>query len=451
MWMIALWAILIPLLAIAAGWLRPRRDVFLLLVYAQSIIYIDIAPTLASSDVNAAMQARYVWVQAFVLGLFQLPLILLYCATMRRRRRRYGDERTFDVSRWRLATFVVVCTLHGIAYFVIAAKYGLLYRRVADELPTIQLSMSLVELAIYRSFIELGPFLIAAQLVLLRTHPPMSRGVAWTSRAGLAITTLLFLAYAMVNSRLYSIMVIAMLLGVVSVTSSGERRLRPTTILAIMIAGLGCLYVIRVVNGVRASFASGRSLASLDNFLPFSSARSSTPDDEYRWRLNGVDLIAMIADNVEAQGPAMGSAWAVPFILSLDPIVKTPFTTEAKRASLTTAKTWLLLRYAGVSKADYYSCMLSDAYGNFAVFGFLFAAAIVGVVLATATAALRWSSAPAALLFAIFALERILPFEQGLETILFGWLKLVPFVIAFLLIFPLRRSHHQTQALSFEV
>ena len=102
-----------------------------------------------------------------------------------------------------------------------------------------------------------------------------------------------------------------------------------------------------------------------------------------------------------------------------------------------------MLRYSGVGKADYYSCMLTDVYGNFSIYGFLLPAIVLGVVLARATAALRWSAKPAAVVFAAFAITRVLPFEQGFESILFMWYKLVPFVLVALVFYPLRRSRYE--------
>ena len=438
MWMIALWAVLIPSAALVTGWLQARRDIFLLFVYGQSLIYINVAPILASQDVNSAMQTRYAWVQAWVLALFQLPLVVVYGLVLRRRKRVQPVERTFRVSARRLVILIAACVIHGVAYFVIAAKYGLLYRRLSDQLATIQLSMSLVEFALYRSFIELGPFLVAAQLLLLRAAAPMSPRLRLMAWSGVIVTAALFFGYAIVNTRLVAMVTIAILFGVVSVTTR-VRRISLIAVASTLIACVGGLYSIQVVNRVRSAFANGGSIFAVENFIPIGTGGDATPDDQYRWRLNGIDLIAMIADNVESQGPALGSAWVVPFVLSLDPIVRTPFSVDAKRAGFTTAKTWLMLRYAGVAKEDYYSCLLSDAYGNFTVYGFFLSAVIVGVVLAVATAALCWSPAPAALVFALFALTRILPFELGLESLLFGWFKLVPFVLAFLIIYPLRR------------
>src|SRR5205085_7524496 len=119
-------------------------------------------------------------------------------------------------------------------------------------------------------------------------------------------------------------------------------------VLGTALVAVGGLYALRVVENVRLSFSNGTGIFALENFLPVA-AHEGHLDDTLRWRLNGVDLIAMIADNVEAQGPALGTAWAVPFVLSLDPIVRTPFTVEATRANLTAATTWLLPRHGGVA------------------------------------------------------------------------------------------------------
>ena len=76
------------------------------------------------------------------------------------------------------------------------------------------------------------------------------------------------------------------------------------------------------------------------------------------------------------------------------------------------------------------------------------AALVLGYALGFTTAAMRWSAAPAALLFAAFAITRLLPFEQEFESLLFGWYKLIPFVLCILAVYPLRRAswHSSTVA-----
>jgi Na+/proline symporter len=90
-------------------------------------------------------------------------------------------------------------------------------------------------------------------------------------------------------------------------------------------------------------------------------------------------------------------------------------------------------------------------YGNFSIYGFLLPAVLLGIVLARATAALRWSASPAAIVFAAFAMTRVLPFEQEFGSLLFGWYKLVPFVLVALLFYPLRRPRTRTQAATLEL
>jgi hypothetical protein len=338
----------------------------------------------------------------------------------------------------RTTFFILGSALLGVSHFVVAAKYGLLYRRLGEELSSIQLSMNLVEFALYRSFVELGPFLIAAQLLLLRTQTDMSSRLRAWGLLGFAITTLLFMGFAIVNSRLTAVLTLATVYAIMNVTSNA-RRINFGAVVGTLLLAVGGLYVLQVVVNVRLSVSNGDGIFALQNFLPMAT-RQGQLDDTLRWRMNGVDLIAIIADNVETQGPALGAAWAVPFVLSLDPIVRTPFTVQAKRANLTSAKSWLLLRYGGVAKTDYYSCMLTDAYGNFSIYGFLLTALVLGPIIAFATAALRWSAAPIGLVFATFAITRVLPFEQGFESILFGWYKLVPFILIALAFYPLRRA-----------
>jgi hypothetical protein len=439
MWIIALWACMIPVIALSVGALQWRRDTFFLLLYAQSVAYLDIAPTLASGDVTAAMQQRYVWTQAWALALFQVPAVLMYVAFLRRRLGRHPAARRFTVARGRLAAFLTGAALLGVLYFVVGARYGLLYRRIGgDVLSDVQLSMSLPEFAVYRTFIEIGPFLIAAQMVALRVTSDMSAAMRRYARAGLVLTTVLFLGYAAVNSRLGAAMTLVTLYAVANVVSSGRGGFSLRTVGATVMLVIGAAYVITIVKNVRLSYSSGAGIFTLENFLPIST-RAGSLDDTLRWRLNGIDLIAIIADNVEKQGPAMGTAWAVPLVVSLDPIIRTSFTLEAKRANLTTTKTWLLLRYSGVGAADYYSCMLTDAYGNFSVLGFGVAALVVSLMLAWSTAAVRASPAPWAIVVGTFFLIRLMVFEQEFGTVLFGWFKLAPIVVIAALFYPLRR------------
>lgn len=440
MFSIALGASLLVGGALALGKLTVRRDGFFLLFYVQSLLYLDIAPAIAAADVSTATQEQYVWIQGWAFVLFQLPLLIAYLFALRRRRDAARPaNRSFRFSASRLQLLVAAIAALGIGYFVVAARNGLLYRRIGGEdLAAAQLQMSTPEFAIYRVFLELGLFLCASMLVVLRLPSDIRSASRTTARVGFIVAAGLWLGYALVNSRLTAALTIAALWSAMSVVESQPRRFSPRVLLGVPAMLFFAAYAMQIVSNIREAHSTGGAMFALENFIPTTPTQPQS-DDELQWRMNGIDLIATISANVEAQGAAHGRAWAVPLILSLDPIVRTPFTIAAKRAALTTAKSWLLLEYGGVSKTDYYSCMLSDVYGNFSIYGFPIAGILLGVLLGLSTRALRWSSSPAAIIIALFVITRILPFEQEFETVLFGWYRLVPFVLLVIAIYPLRR------------
>ena len=437
---IALGATLLVGGAVALGKLSIRRDGFFLLFYVQSLLYLDVAPAIAAADVSTATQEQYVWIQGWAFVLFQLPLLFAYlCALRQRRDAREHVDRSFRFSAARLQLLVGAITASGVGYFVVAVRNGLLYRRIGgEELAAAQLQMSTPEFAVYRVFLELGLFLCACLLVVLRLPAEMRPSSRATARAGFVVAAGLWLGYALVNSRLTAVLTIAALWTAMNAVDLRPRRFSPRLLLGIPAMLFFAGYAMQIVSNIREAHSTGGAMLALENFMPAPPTQAQ-PDDELQWRMNGIDLIATISQNVEAQGAAHGRAWAVPLLLSLDPIVRTPFTIAAKRAALTTAKSWLLLEYGGVSKTDYYSCMLSDVYGNFSVYGFPIAGILLGIALGISTRALRRSSSPVAIVFALFVITRILPFEQEFETVLFGWYRLVPFVLLVVAIYPVRR------------
>jgi len=114
-------------------------------------------------------------------------------------------------------------------------------------------------------------------------------------------------------------------------------------------------------------------------------------------------------------------------------------TEQLKRATLTNAKTFMLLRYAGLALPDYYACMLTDAYGNFGRAGFVLVAAVLGGLAAFVGWGLGTAASPALALLACFWAVRALPFEQEFVSLLTSWVKLLPVLVLVILARPLRR------------
>ncbi len=438
LWIASGAAVILPLVALLAGVLRWPRDFFLGVLYAQALAYLFVAPSLAAADLPTNTQGRYAYFLWWALPLFCLPFLICYRIVLARYERKWSGLRQFTVRPTASVLFVSGSALLAFGWLWVALTRNLLYRRLgAEGIAGAQLDLSLLEFGLYRAFMEYAPFLAIFALAVLRIGQP----VGWVRhlwRVGLALTGTLYGLNVLINSRLSGVLFLAALVGVYLVTAPETRRIRPERAILGLMTVLAALYVVRVSENIRERISNGGSAFDVGNLNP--GGKVGGGEEGYQLRLNGIDLIALIADNVEAQGPAYGSAWAVPLLLQADPLFRTELTEQMKRAALTTAKSFLLLQYAGIAEPDYYSCMISDAYGNLGLPGFLAVALLLALTCAFATAGLRRGTSPAVLLIACFVLSRILPFEQEFSGILFGWLKLMPLVIAVLLLNPLARG-----------
>lgn len=444
LWLAVLIAALLPCAALLSGMLRWPRDFFAAMLFAQAFMYLFLAPTAVAAELPQSSVSRYGYFLWWGLGLFVIPFLLAYRAILAGFERRWQSARiAYRVRTLPSIVFAAGSVVLGAGYLFVALNRNLLYRRLgSDGLATAQLDLSLLELAFYRGFMEFAPFLAIFSLVVLRVARPSQVWLRVLWRASLFFSGAVYGLHVLVNSRVWGVLFVTALAGLVLLTDREVRRIRPERGVLILLLGLIGLYQLQVTENVRERIASGGSALDPANLLI--GTRSAVAEDGYTWRLNGVDLMALIADNVEAQGPALGRAWAVPLLLSLDPIVRTSATEQLKRAALTTSKSFLLLQYAGIAQMDYYSCMLSDAYGNFGVAGFLAVALALASICAFVSAGIRLAAGPAILVVSCFALSRVLPFEQEFSALLFGWLKLAPVVLAVILCNPLATPRTST-------
>lgn len=427
---------MLPIAALLSGMLRWPRDFFAALLYAQAFMYLFLAPTIVAAELPESTASRYGYFLWWELGLFVLPFLLWYRLSLAAFERKWRARIAYRVRILPSIGFAAGSVMLGVGYLFVALNRNLLYRRLgSDGLATAQLDLPLIELAFYRGFMEFAPFLAIFSLVVLRLAKPPQAWMRGLWRASLFFSGAVYGLHVLVNSRVWGVLFVTSLVGLILLTDREARRIRPERGVLLLLLGLIGLYQLQVTENVREKIASGGSALDPANLLI--GTKSSVAEDGYTWRLNGVDLMALIADNVEAQGPAMGRAWAVPLLLSLDPIVRTSATEQLKRAALTTSKSFLLLQYAGIAQMDYYSCMLTDAYGNFGVMGFLAVALVLSTICAFVTVAIRSGAGPAVIVVSCFALSRVLPFEQEFSALLFGWLKLAPVVLVVMLFNPL--------------
>ena len=435
LWIATLGSLALYALALATGFLRIERDPFFLAVAAQAFVYLHLAPSLAATQLPAETQSIYTTVEWLALLMLELPSVAVYGLLLRARSGPQRPSAGWSLSPTRSLLFALGACALAVGYLYVSLANGLLYRRIGLEIAAMQMNLGLVAFSVYRYFIELGPFLVGTAIVARRLAPAGNGPSDAVLRFALGIVTATYLLYALVNSRLAGVLLVVLVFGLF-LTTRREGGVSFTSLaVGLTLATFASLYAIRVVSTVRDAFAAGRPVLDPAYLWPFQSIGQN--DDSVIWRLNGIDLIAQVAPSIAHEGPALGAAWLPPLLVSLDPLLRTDATTSLKLAGLTTAKTFLMARYAGSVVTDTYSCMLSDAYGNFGNASFLAVGLTLALLMGLATRALHLSRSPARILVAVFVVSRVLPFEQEFASLLFGWWKLVPVVVLVLCVGPL--------------
>lgn len=438
LWLACAVAVSAPLLAWLAGGIRLRRDFFFVVMFGQALVYLFVAPSIAALALSLSQRDRYAYFLWWGLPLFVVPFVGSYIIAVRAWARRAVPAQQFTVRVVPSVLFASGSIVLGLGWLLVALTRNLLYRRLgAEGIAAAQLDLPLIEMVLYRGFMEYAPFLAIVSLAVLRLGRPP---VAWLQllwRATLALICLLYGVHVLVNSRLAGVLFLAALVGVSYITAAAPPRVRWERGVLAGVVLLGAAYAVRVSENVRERISAGGSALDVGNLNPV--GRIGGGEEGYQLRLNGIDLVALISDNVRSQGPAMGKAWAVPLLLQLDPLFRTAATEQLKRAALTTAKSFLLLQYAGIAEPDYYSCMISDAYGNLGLAGLTAVAIVLALACAAAATGLQGGRSAGMVIVSAFILSRVLPFEQEFASLLFGWIKLSPLVLGVLFFNPLAR------------
>src|SRR2546425_5451035 len=98
--------------------------------------------------------------------------------------------------------------------------------------------------------------------------------------------------------------------------------------------------------------------------------------------------MAQMTPAARADGFARGKAWAVPVFLTFGQFFARDVTAQYKLSLMTNAKSYLMVRYTPIVSSDPVNCMLTDAYGNFGLLGFVMVAITLGLLNALGSAAL---------------------------------------------------------------
>lgn len=433
----------LPLFLLITKRLNLRSDAVLLTVYIQVVIYMCVMPlvSLADGDVPVMYDDYYTLVSVATLVLFTVPLILSYLYVRRRTaRKRDLQSQSVVTGPSRLLVFAGIATLWSVAYVVLLAANGLIFRRIGfDGLVAAYGDLPGWQFVVIRGFDRVGAPMAALLLLALVRYRGPGRAALVASCVTTAGSTLLVIG---INSRLGSILdVLTIGLPVVLLTRPSRRR-RSVTLTAIG-GTIVALYLVGTATNVRADF--GTVGLDIQQFNPFYHA-ASTGETPVATRLNCIDLMARITPTALDQGFSWGSSWVPAVVSSAGPFISAEAAQAYKQTLSTTAKYYLMRRYANLALPDYPSCALTDAYGNLGPFGLPLAAVSFGTIAALAAA---WITRPIRawqVVAGIFLLADVIYFEGEFIGLGIRFVQELPFILALVVISPLVVRGHRRYA-----
>lgn len=470
----------LPVWALLRRRLDIRRDLLFLAFYAQAFLYVQLGPWdyMRRMPSAASLAPAYAALAVVSVLFFNGPFLASYL--LARGREEVGPL-TFDV-RSRAFTFLNAAFLgFAAAFWTIAVRSELVFRRIGNTIIPKQLTLRLFDFLVYRSYSEgvwfLGSVVFVGLVIGGSRISTLGRTLAFANLASIYL-------YLVINSRIGLGLALGLFVGLWALLWRGKGAYLPRLAIVSGAAALLLLYSTSTTERIRVGFGRTGSAVSWRAFLPGlsleerraaakipgirrryrptpSATEGSQSEEEetvggsnlgeavsgmllYRaavetplsLRLNGLDLMARMKPALESEGFAWGRAWEAPIALVYLPILDPP---EARRMKLTfdiAAKNYLMRRYTNLDQSDYFSCMLSDAYGNFGFAGIALVGIVLGVAVGLSVRGLthpRYSFVP---LLALFAVSHLFQFEQEFVTASFLWIKKLPFLVAVLVINP---------------
>jgi hypothetical protein len=444
-WIILMWiltgiATAIPVILLLVQRLRFVQDFFALLLFAQFIVYLHIAPALWAPKIPEELLSLYVYLMLFCVLLFEVPFLVIYLRIKRAAGNPAVPPATVRAGRQEL--FAVATAIFAVVYLIIALRNGIFFARIGFEgLVEAILKLSLPEFVLYRMFQLTSVFLVSLLLASVVIQQPQAR--SRIVKASVLVAGGILVANQTVNSRVHSVIILAISCGILLMVGRFRLASRRGAGLAVIVT-LIAAYAVQITLNARDIVPSQGFQVEL--FNPFHRGPEERAElDDARFRLNGIDLMARITPEARRQGFAMGEAWKGALMvavgqLSFGTIVSAADIVDYKESFAGSPKRYLMMRYMDLNWPDYSSCALTDAYGNFGLWALPLTALVLGSLCALLTTGLSLHNSPPLLAFALFISFQLLIFEQELVVLLTALLNSLPVLIFVLLLNPIARA-----------
>lgn len=411
-----------------------RRHFFFLFYLVLVCTYLQIAPVLAQLGETPAavfvhrmalvhdLRPQYGQLQVQALAAFQVPLMLAYFTAGRRRQSGVPTGHPL-----RAALLAVAMALFALAFVGVLVRHQLWYVRLGDSLTERLMELPPLEFAVFRLFQECGLFVVGVTMFAWRYSAGQTR--RWALGAFVLVTSV-FGGFNLLNSRWFVISLLVCVVGWFVTGAPVPTRRRHVVRLGMVLAmAVLAVYLSILVVNVRNA-GDGVTVATLS---PLSGGMFA--DTQGINRLDCIDLMARLKRPLERDGPAYLQSWGQVTWLVWRFVDPQGF--DAYRLSRqTTAKSYLMRQYLGVVTSDYFSCTVTDLYGNFHIAGFVAGGLVIGALFAWTTGTLSAPSSGTALVTAVFVLTQIVIFDQEAVFTLFGWIRKLPVLLVALWLRP---------------
>lgn len=459
-WSLTLLAAVVFARLLWAKKLSVLRDWFIVVYFLEIWVQLHLLPTLylQASNLVADGISRpddelawyYVIIQLAGIILFEWPFLFLYLRGVGRtalaRPRREGSIRLRPVPG-RVFIVSLIGMVFTLTYLTVALRFGLLRMpRDSNLIPYLLLGLDTVIYAILRMFVYAGLFLASVLLVLAfqSRHSALPiRVFVWTA---FSFTSAVWMLQALLFNRWEVTFGIVVLIGVVLSQKEWlgqwyKSTRRPKMMRIVFVGVLLLLYLMRVTYNYRFNYieSEGLKLANLNPFISYEIPYYENQD--LRWRLNGVDLMARITPRALSEGYALGAGWEYAFYCSVGQWIPGVSVEDYKLNPLTDTKAYLEYRYTGYRLSDWPNSFLTDLYGNLSFFGFILAAWLLSKVFVFANRSLSSPRSVWDCLFGLFLISQTMMFESGFSGWLFGLLRPLPLLLCFLVLRPFKVIH----------
>lgn len=429
----------LPIVFIGYGRLRIEKDYFFMIFLFFVVLYIFVAPALVKADAGAMNAESYLYIQVAIITLFMFPLLLTYRLLRNTMCNTEYQKRVFLLSDKKVILFCLFFIAYEIVFILLALDSHMYFRRIGTEaIAEVAGGLDLYALTVLRTHdLVVLPVIALLAILIPSIKQQMRTWVLILAYLTLVIITCSSIVLALINSRGFLVFLVMALLYAKQVPDNVNIKL-PGFFVTLLAVAL--FYGLIITSNIR-NLGIDADATDIMNPVSFVTEADSAVFSKWEWsqRLDCVGLIANMDDSLQRNGYEWGMAWGRPLVAQFGPLVGLELAVEYKTNGITTAKSYLMENHTNIVLKDYPSCMVTDLWGNFWLFGLPVAGILIAIIFVFLRYGLTSASSPVAFVASLIFAFYFVVFEKEFVDWIFGWVKLMPAIALFMILNPIKR------------